>query len=423
MYKHKLTTLKNGLKVVTVPMPQVESMTIMVGVGAGSRYENEKNNGIAHFLEHMVFNGTKKWPNKLAISKALDSIGASFNASTGKQIVKFFVKSNTQHQNLAFNILSDIVLNPKLLEKEIEKEKAVIIEEINMYEDSPIKKVGWDFESLLYSKTPLGFETIGKKENIRKMKRQDFLNFRKAFYFPENMTVVASGKIKERELLDLIDKTFRKVPYQKKKKIREFVFRQNLPQFKLNYKKTSQSHFCLGVRAYKHTHADHFTALILAIILGGNSSSRIYDEIRNEKGLAYYVWTDIGSFIDNGYLVTQASVDINKLSEAVKIILNEYRKISESGINGEELKRAKEFLKGHWILSNENSQAVATSYFYQSLLKEKILDLKDKIKLIEKVTAEDIQRVAKDIFKPEKLNLAVIGPYKDEEKFKKLLKF
>jgi len=423
MYKHKLTTLKNGLKVVTVPMPQVESMTIMVGVGAGSRYENEKNNGIAHFLEHMVFNGTKKWPNKLSIAKALDSIGASYNASTGKEFVNFLVKFNAQHQDLAFDILSDIVLNPKLDEKEVERERGVIIEEINMYEDSPVWKIGHDFESLLYGSTPLGFAITGKKENIRKMEKQDFLDFRKELYFPENMVFIAAGKIRGKELFGLIERSFGELPYGRKSENKKFTFNQVSPKVNLNYKKTSQSHFSLGARAYKHGHPDYFATLLLAVILGGNRSSRIYDEIRNKRGLAYYVESGTMGYRDNGYLVTQTGVNVNKLSEAVKIILDEYKKITKSKISEEDLKRAKEFLKGNWILSNEDSQVVAEGYLLQSLLKEKILDLEDKIRLIEKVTMADIQRVAKDIFKTEKLNLAVIGPYKDEEKFKKLLKF
>lgn len=422
MYKHKLTTLKNGLRIITVSMPQVESTTIMIGVGAGSRYETKKNNGISHFLEHMVFNGTKKWPNKLAISKVLDSIGASFNAGTGKQIVNFFVKSSVKHQKLAFDILSDVVLNPKLNEKSIEKERGVIIEEIKMYEDLPIKKIGFNFESLLYSKTPLGFSILGEKENIKEMKRQNFLDFRKEFYFPENMIVIASGKVEEKDLITLIKKLFKNVDSIKKIKQKEFVFKQNSPQLQLEYKKTSQAHFCLGVRAYKYAHPDHFNALLLAVILGGNTSSRIYDQIRNKRGLAYYLETDMSPYSDNGYLVTQTGVDVKKISRVIKIMLAEYKKISEYKVNKEELTRAKEFLKGRWILESEDSRLVAEDYLYQSLLKDDILDLQDKIDLIDKVTIDDIQRVARDIFRPEKLNLAVIGPYKDEEKLKKLLK-
>src|SRR4030043_2004433 len=214
MLNHQLTTLKNGLRVITVPMKSVESMTVMIGVGAGSRYETKETNGLSHFLEHMLFKGTKKRPTTLDISSALDSIGASFGGGTAKEYTVYSVRANATHQNLAFDILSDILLNSKLDEKEIEKERGVIIEEINMYEDTPMDKIGEIFESLLYSPTPLGWDVAGQKENIKNIQRDNFLNYQKRLYFSGNMVVVTAGKVDEKEALSLTKKYFGKLKFQ-----------------------------------------------------------------------------------------------------------------------------------------------------------------------------------------------------------------
>ncbi len=423
MIKHKLTTIKNGLRVITVPMSQIESTTVMIGVGAGSRYENKKNNGISHFLEHMVFKGTKKRPTALDIATALDGIGATFNAFTGKELTGYFVKANAQHQELAFDVLTDMVFNSKLDSLEIEKEKRVIISEIDMYEDMPMENIDNVFDSLMYGLTPLGWDVIGKKENIRKMGKRDFIDYQKRFYFPSNMVVIGTGKVEEKKFLNLVNGYFGKLKDKQKEGFKAFNFNQSESRVKLKKQKTSQAHFCLGVPAYNYSHPDYFPICILTIILGSGMSSRLFIQLREKRGLGYYVRTTPVFFMDNGHLITQAGVHINKIEEAVKVVLEEYGKITLKEVGRKELKKVKEFLKGRLILSLENSGSIANNYLYQVILEKKIRDTEEKIKLIDKVTAEDIQRVAKDIFKSEKLNLAVIGPYKDEEKFKKLLKF
>ncbi len=421
MYQHKLTTLKNGLRLITVPMKGFESMTVMIGVGAGSRYETKQTNGLSHFLEHMVFKGTKKRPTTLDISMALDSIGAKFNAGTSKEFTFYYVKANAVHQPLAFEILTDMVLNSRFEEEEIEREKGVIVEEINMYEDMPIEKVVEVFESLLYSPTSLGWYTAGKKENIKNIKRQDFLDYQKRLYHPANMVVVKTGKVDEKECLELTQRYFGHLKSREKEKLEPAVFQQKFPRVRLRQKKTSQSHFCLGVRAYHQNHPDRFVLEVLSTLLGGSMSSRMFIQIRERRGLAYYVKTVAENYFDNGYLMTRAGVDVNKIEEAIKVILAEYQKITQEKVGLKELKKAQEFLKGNLILSLEDSQSVAEDYVVEALLSDKIRDPGQIIEEIEKVTPEDLLKVAKDIFRPENLNLAVIGPYNDEEKFLKLL--
>jgi predicted Zn-dependent peptidase len=423
MLKHQLTTLKNGLRLITVPMKSVESMTVLIGVGAGSRYETEKTNGLSHFLEHMLFKGTKKRPTTLDISSALDSIGAEFNGGTEKEWTIYYVKANAAHQNLAFDILADMVLNSKLEEEEIEREKGVIIEELNMYEDTPNRKISDVFESLLYSPTSLGWEIIGGKENIKNFQKDDFLHYQKKLYSPDNMVVVKAGKVEEKEALALTEKYFGGLKPVSGNKFKPNIYpEEKNPRVKLRKKRTNQSHFCLGFRSYPNFHPDRYALSILAIILGGNMSSRMFTQVRERRGLAYHVRTSGGFYLDTGYLVTQASVDVNKIDEAVKVILNEYWRVVKQRVALKELDKAKEFLKGRLVLNLEYSDAVAERYALQAILEKKIKDPQETMEKINKVTSEDIQRVAKDIFAPEKLNLAIIGPYNNEERFLKLLK-
>ena len=422
MYHHQLTTLKNGLRIITVPMKGVESMTVLIGVGAGSRYETKETNGISHFLEHMVFKGTKKRPTMLDIAGTLDSIGAKSNAGTAKEFTIYHVKANAVHQSLAFEVLADIILNAKLEPEEIEREKDVIVEEINMYEDMPREKILEIFESLLYSPTPLGWYISGKKENVRAIQREDFINYQKRLYYPGNMVVVKAGKVDEKECLELTEKYFGGLKAQGKEEFQPAVFNQREPRVRLRQKRTSQSHFCLGVRAYNTSHPDRFVLEVLANILGGNMSSRMWIQIRERRALAYYVGTVFEDYIDNGYLVTRAGVDANKIDEAAKIVLSEYHLLIEEKVGQKELQKSKEFLKGNLILSLEDSESVAEDYATAALTEDRIRDPHEIIEMIEKVTPEDLQRVAKDIFKPENLNMAVIGSYNDEEKFLKLLR-
>jgi len=422
MLNHQLTILENGLRLIIVPMKGVESMTVMIGVGAGSRYEIKETNGLSHFLEHMLFKGTKKRPTTLDISSTLDSIGAEFNGGTEKEWTVYYVKANARHQNLAFDVLTDMVLNSKLDEAEIEREKGVIIEEINMYEDTPLLKISEVFESLLYSPTSLGWYVGGMKENIKAIKKQDFLDYQKRFYSPGNMVVVKAGKVEEKEALSLTEKYFGHLKSQTKEEFQPSSFRQNSPRVRLRKKKTFQSHFCLGFRGYANSHPDHYALSILAIILGGSMSSRMFTQVRERRGLAYYVRTSRGFYLDTGFLVTQAGVDVNKIDEAIRVILNEYWQIVNQKVDLKELNKAKEFLKGRLILALEHSDEVAEKYALQALLEKKIKDPQEIIEAVDKITPEDVQRVARDIFTPEKLNLAIIGPYNDEERFLKLLK-
>ncbi len=412
----------NGLTLLTVPMRSVESVTVMIIVGAGSRYEKKNINGLSHFLEHMAFKGTFKRPSALLISSLIEGIGGEFNAFTSKDHTAYYIKAAKKHLPVLFDILSDMLLNSRLDEQEIEREKGVIIEEINLYEDTPIRKISMIYEELLYGDHPLGWDIAGCKEVIKKLKRTDFLAYLAGLYAPNNTVVVVAGGIKTNdEVRQLTEKwlgSWQNKPVWQFKKITD---QQKKPAVKVVYKKTEQAHLCLGVPAYARTHPAYFNLEVLAAILGGGMSSRLFIEVRERRGLAYYVRSENEGYHEVGNFVTQAGVDLKRIDDAIKVILNEYYHIASEQVKEEELVKAKEFLKGRLILELEDSKNVASLYGNQQLLKQKVDTPKAILAKIDQVTAEDIQQTAQAIFKKEKLNLAVIGPFLDQAKFHQLL--
>lgn len=429
------SVLPNGLRLITVPMPHVQSATVLILVGAGSRYETKQISGLSHFLEHMAFKGTKKRPNALTIATEIESLGAEFNAFTSKDHTGYYIKAAKQHLPQILDVLSDMLLNSKFDEKEIEREKGVIIEEINLYEDTPSRKIGEIYEELLYGDTPLGWDIAGQAQIIRKIKRQDFLDYTNSLYSPQNAVVVVSGGIKLDKLGQLGQLIEKSLGGWQKREIGSFdkiSDKQFKPAVAVVYKKTEQAHLALGARAYNLSHPDRYVLGILGAILGGGMSSRLFIEVRERRGLAYYVHSGGESYADVGHFVTLAGVDLHKIDEAIRVILDEYEKVtnkqsfSANGINltnvtNGELTKAKEFLKGRLILDLEDSKSVAGLFGQSELLEKKIKTPEEIMEKIDKVSLDDLERVAKDIFKREKLNLAVIGPFEDKDKFEKLL--
>ncbi len=434
MNQYSKTTFPNGLELITIPMPSVESATVMLMVGAGSRYEQKKINGLSHFLEHMAFKGSKKRPSALAISSTIDAIGGEFNAFTSKDHTGFYIKARATNIPLLIDVLSDMILNPLLKEEEIEREKGVIIEEINMYEDTPMRHIGDIYEELMYGDTSLGRDTAGKPDVIKSINRGNFVDYISGLYRPNNAVMVIAGGIggnpstslrtnSQHNIVNLVEKAFSD---WKKDTIWQFAGqsdKQVQSRVKLQHKKTEQAHLALGVRAYPFNHPKRFALSVLSAILGGGMSSRLFIEVRERRGLGYYVHSDSQQYYDVGNFVTQAGVDVNRIDDAIKVILDQYYGITDGRykITSEELNKAKEFLKGRITLELEDSRSVAGFYGTQEILKREILTPKEVIVKTDAVTIEDIQTVSKDIFKPQKLNLAIIGPYKDVGRFEKLL--
>ncbi|MDD5291312.1 MAG: pitrilysin family protein [Patescibacteria group bacterium] len=420
MYKQK--KLKNGLKLITVPMTGTKTITILVMVKTGSKYENKKNNGISHFLEHMFFKGTKKRPTTLAIAGELDKVGAEFNAFTSKEYTGYYVKVDSSKIKLAADIVSDMLLNSKFEEKEIEREKGVIIEEINMRHDNPLIHIEDVFEECLYGDSPAGWEVSGEKENVLKLKRQDLLNYLNSQYGVDSTIVCLAGNIAggSEKLISRYFSRLKKADFKDKIKVKE---KQAKPQIKIYYKKTDQANISLGVRGIPVGRKEEFILKVLSIILGGSMSSRLFTELRERSGLAYYVRTQAEFYTDSGYLTTQAGVPVKKIEEAVKIILDEYKKLKNILVSEKELKRTKDLIRGRSVIKLEASDDMAGWYAERAILSDKILSPEDFFKKVNGVKALDIKRVAKKIFVNKGLNLAIIGPFKDERRFKNILKF
>ncbi|MFH1427269.1 MAG: pitrilysin family protein [Patescibacteria group bacterium] len=418
MYKLKL--LRNGIKLITIPMRGTKTATILLMVRTGSKYENKKNNGISHFLEHMFFKGTKKRPNTLALAGELDSVGGEYNAFTGKEYTGYFVKVDCSKIKLAADIVSDMLLNSKFEQKEIDRERGVIVEEINMYHDNPLMYIEDIFENCLYGNTPAGWDTIGRADNILKFKRADFLKYFNSQYGAQNTIICLAGNIKN-GTEKIISQYFNKLAKSKIKDKIAVKEKQIKPKIKIHYKKTDQASLSLGVRTFPHNDPDEVILKIIAIILGGSMSSRLFIKLRERYGLAYYVKTQAEFYTDSGYLTTQVGVPINKIEQAIKIILSEYSNMSKIKIKDSELLKNIELIKGRLSLQLEPSDSIASWYGRQLILKEKILTPEEFYKKISKIKAEDIRRVANRVFVNKGLNLAVIGPFRDKSRFERIL--
>ncbi len=340
----KKTTLKNGLKIITVPQKSTQAVTVLVLVGTGSKYETKDTSGISHFLEHMFFKGTQKRPDKLAIAETLDRVGGIYNAFTGEEYTGYFAKVAAPHFHLALDWVSDIYLRSLLPQNEIQREKNVIIEEINMINDNPMAYVEILWLKLLYGDQPAGWDIAGTKESVSKMDRQKIVQYMKSQYVSQNTIVCVAGNIKDSRALNDVKKSFAQIKTAAPAKKAKVIEKQGRPASLVHFKQTDQTHLGLGVRGYNIFHPQRYAQDVLGVILGGMMSSRLFIEVREKLGLAYYVRTDIESNPDAGFLVTRAGVDNNNVEKAISTILKEYRKLSRGELAEAELKKAKDYI-------------------------------------------------------------------------------
>jgi len=409
------------MNLITVPMTGTRTITILVLVGTGSKNEERSNNGISHFLEHMFFKGTKSRPNTMDIATELDSVGASYNAFTDKECTGYWVKLDADKKKLGLDVVSDMLLNSKFSQEEIDRERGVIIEEINMCHDNPLMYIDDLFEKCLYGDTPAGWEILGPKKNIKSFKREDFLDYFQKQYGANNTVVCLAGNIGSSEAKELVQSYFKKVSRSRVKEGEGVIENQTSPRVKIKFKKTDQVSLALGLRAFPVNHENEFPAKIISTLLGGSMSSRLFTQLRERQGLAYYVRTFYEAYSDSGYISTQAGVPKNKLDKAINVILKEYQRIKDEGISEPELKRTKDLIKGRMVLQLEASDNVANWYARQALFRKKIFSLEELISSIDKVSVKDVKRVGEEIFQNKGLNLALIGPFSDNSKFRRKL--
>jgi len=418
---YSIKVLPNGLKVITIPMKGIASATVLVLVGAGSRYEQKEKAGLSHFLEHMFFKGTKKRPSAFAISSLVDGVGGENNAFTGKDRTGYYIKLQSGKIELAFDLLSDMLANSLYNQEEIDRERGTIIEEINMYEDTPMYDIDEVFYNLLFGSHPLGWSIAGVKKTVGNINRDDFVNYTKKFYQGNDMVLTIAGNVNENEVKALSEKYFSCFTKGKKEEIDKFTQSQQSPRVKLKTKKTDQAHLYIGYPGLSFFDEDKTTLGVISAILGGGMSSRLFIQVRERRGLAYYIRSVYDMHADSGFFAARAGLNIGKIDEAVKVIVEEFEKVRTGDVKEEELNKAKEFIKGRISLGLEDSQDVAEWYAEKQLLQEKIETPDEVFQKIQGVSVKDIQKVAERIFKKEKLNLAIIGPYEDEARFQKLI--
>jgi len=415
--------LKNGLRVITVPMADNPTATVLVLVEAGSKYETKKINGISHFLEHMCFKGTVKRPKAIDISKELDALGSQYNAFTAQEYTGYYAKSDAKHFKQIFDIVSDIYLNSTFPETEMQKEKGVIIEEINMYEDMPPRHVQDLVMQLLYGDQPAGWNIAGEKKNILAMQRENFVQYKKAHYVPSATTIVVAGQVTEKKVMAEVKRVFGKISSGKKSKKIKVKEMQNKPEALLKFKETDQTHFVLATRTYDLFNKKNAILSVLGGVLGGGMSSRLFQKLREEMGVGYYVRAYNDVYTDHGFFQISAGVDNKRIEEVIQAVLLECKKLKEISVDEEELNKVKECLIGNMKLSLESSDDIANFFGGQELLKHEVKSAEEKANEVRKVTAKEIKALANDIFQDKKLNLALIGPFKDKNKFLKILKF
>jgi predicted Zn-dependent peptidase len=414
-------TLPNGLRLITAPMPTSQSVACFVMLSAGSRYETAETNGIAHFAEHMFFKGTERRPTARDIGSEIDGIGGEFNAFTGKEYTGYYVRCAAEHRRLALDVLVDMIRHSKFDAEEIDREKGVIVEEMNMYFDTPRDYIGGVYDSLLYGDQPLGWDIIGRKETVRAASRETFFDYIDRWYKPERMVVGLGGKIDgdvRAEVLELLG-DLEAAPTGSPPPVE--LSANGGPRVKLHTKESDQAHLTLGVRSYPLVHPDRYALQVLATVLGTGMSSRLFTEVRERRGLAYYVFAANHSYTDAGSLYSQAGVDIARIDEAVSTIVGELKRIADEAVPADELEKAKNVAKGRFVLQLESPHALIMFGLRREVLEGAATEPEEVLAEIEAVTAEDVQRVAQDVIGSQALNFALIGPFDDEERFQKLL--
>ena len=414
--------LKNGLTIIEVPSHDAESVVVDFFVKTGSRSENEKESGISHFLEHFLFKGTKKYPTALAISSIVDSIGGEMNANTGKEHTQFYIKAASQHLELIFELLSDMIQNPLLDAVELEKEKGVIVEEINMYKDTPMYEIENILENAMWPNEPLGRDIAGTKDTVTKFTTGMFADYINRHYQAPNMILGISGKYDKKKFSTLIKKYWLTFPKKKFHGWEKAKDKQIEPRLSLQFKETEQAHVSFGFKGLPYGDKRNAAQTVLAAVLSGGMSGRLFTEVREKRGLAYYVSASGSAYQDTGVFGVRAGVQVAKIEEAIKVILAELKKVTNSLVGIEELKKAKEYLKGRTILALEDNQVRLDWFVEAEAFKPKILMPQEVFKKIDAVTAKEIQKVAQDLFQKKNMTLAIIGPYKNQQNFKALLK-
>ncbi|MFC1675100.1 M16 family metallopeptidase [Candidatus Omnitrophota bacterium] len=413
MYKKK--RLGNGARIVVYPMKEKRSAALGIWIKVGGRYESRNNKGIAHVLEHLLFKGSKKYSCS-KIKQSLEGVGGALNGFTSEELTCYLVKLPARHLDMALEVLSDMVINPLIDKAELEREKTVILEEIKMYKDLPQMYVHELLDELLWPNQPLGEPIIGSVESVSATTRESLMRFKENHYTPSNMVISAAGDLKFDKFTQKVSRIFSQLAEANLNKFANVEENQSKPQLKLLHKHTEQTHLSLGFHSLRRNHPDKYALALLHIILGANMSSRLFNEIREKRGLAYNIGTQVKAYEDTGIFGVRAGIDNTKIAQTVALILKELKKIKEALVSDDEFHRAKEFYLGQFMLGLEDTQDHMLWIGETTVSLDKTYTIDDIVKEVNKVRREDLERLANDIFFEGNLNLALIGPLKESEK-------
>lgn len=427
---YKIQKLENGLNLITVKIDSVDTVNTIVYFPVGSRYESPEDNGISHFIEHMMFKGTEKRPNTLILSEELDNMGAIYNAYTSKDMTAYYIKSSKNDIEKNIGILGDMVCNSKFDIEEINKEKGVIIQEMKKYEDLPECYVEDIFEQLVFGeKDKLGQLIIGSEDNIKSFTRDQFMNYKDAHYFGSNAFVCVVGNFDENQILELIKNNFkfqingnREDEVEKLRNNSRRILDQKEPKFKLVYKDIEQAHLKLGFPAFSYFDKEVYSLSLFSAVFGECMSSRLFINIREKEGLCYNIYSSMDRYQDCGLFSINSGLDKDRIYEAISLIKKELNEVVKNGITQEELNKAKSIMFGRMDVALEDTSNIAEFYGRQYLLQNRIITPEEKKEFINKVTLAEINDTIKKVINFSKINMAIIGPYNDSAKFEELLK-
>jgi len=411
---YKKIKFDNGLRIIAHRMPNMQSVSVGIWINAGGRFETQQNKGISHYLEHLVFKGTKKYSCR-RIKESIEGVGGSLNGFTSEELTCYLVKMPSRYLELALDVLSDMVLNPTIPSIEVEKERTVILEELKMYRDLPQSYVYELLDELLWPKQPLGEPIIGTVESVKRINRNDLNSFKQNYYTASNIVISAAGMLDFNKLRRQTENIFSSRKPTKRNIFEAVKENQAAPQLKLFHKETEQTHMALGFHGFKRDHPLKHALGILHIILGANMSSRLFNELREKRGLAYEIGTAVKRFNDTGAFLVHAGIDNTRVIEAIGLIAKELAKIKNQLVTNDEFKRAKEFYLGQLVLGLEDTMDHMLWIGEVTASLDKTYSLQDIVREVNELTRQDIKKAAKEIFIDNKLNLALIGPLKDKE--------